>query len=431
MRARANQAGSGEPSMVLDRLLGEEPGRILSVLIRALGDFDLAEDALQEAASVALAEWPRSGVPPNPGGWLVTTARRRAIDQLRRGANWQRKQPELRARLETQEAASSNDALIDAPIADERLRLIFTCCHPALGSEARVALTLHTLGGLTTAEIAHAFLVAETTMAQRLVRAKRKICDAGIPYRVPDADQLTERLSGVLAVVYLIYNESYAATTGDDLVRADLGAEAVRLSRMLADQLPAEPEVLGLLALVLFHDARQDARTGDDGSLLLLADQDRRLWDRALIREASRTLERAIALNRPGPYQLQAAIAGLHAAAPRAEQTDWQHIVACYDRLIELAPTPVVALNRVVARAMAEGPAVGLTLLDDMDQMRQYHLYHATRAELLRRLARFAEAADAYRGALDHVENRAQRAFLERRLAEMREKQNEDSRNDA
>lgn len=420
MGAGALPESLGEPSAVLDRLVRDEPGRILSVLIRALGDFDLAEDALQEAMAAALAEWPRSGVPANPAGWLVTTARRRAIDQLRRSANWQRKQRELQvlARLETED-----EDPIDRPIADERLRLIFTCCHPALPLEARVALTLHALGGLTTAEIARAFLTAESTMAQRLVRAKRKIRDAAIPYRVPDVDQLAERLSGVLAVLYLIYNESYAATSGDELVRTDLGVEAVRLARLLAEQLSGEPEVLGLVALMLFHDARRPARTGDDGSLLLLEDQDRSLWNRALIRQANQTLAAAAELGRPGPYQLQAAIAGLHAGAPSAAQTDWRHIAGCYDRLIEMLPTPVVALNRVVAYAMADGPAVGLALLDDLGQLGGYHLYHATRAELLRRLARFAEAADAYRRALDHVENRAQREFLQRRLEEMNERQ--------
>lgn len=426
MRAPANREPAAHPPQsaaaaraALEGVLRDEPGRILSVLIGALGDFDLAEDALQEAAAAALGEWPRTGVPPNPAGWLVTTARRRAIDQLRRSANWQRKQADLRARLEAQEAAQGPDAF-DMAIPDERLRLIFTCCHPALGPEASVALTLHTLGGLTTGEIASAFLASESTMAQRLVRAKRKIRAAGIPYRVPESEQLTERLSGVLAVVYLIYNEGYAASGGEELVRADLAAEAVRLARLLADQLPAEPEALGLLALVLFHDARRAARTADDGSLLLLEQQDRSLWDRALIAEAGATLERAVALDRPGPYQLQAAIAGLHAAAPSAELTDWQHIAACYDRLIEMMPTPVVALNRIVARAMSDGPAAGLAMLDEMDELSQYYLYHATRAELLRRLARYAAAADSYARALEHVDNRAQRAFLERRLEEMR-----------
>ena len=307
----------------------------------------------------------------------------------------------------------------DEAVADERLRLIFTCCHPALPLEARVALTLRTLGGLTTPEIARAFLTAKSTMAQRLVRAKRKIKDAGIPYRVPDQELLGERVSGVLAVLYLIFNEAYSASTGPELTRVDLGREAIRLTRMLVGQMSDEPEALGLLALMLYHDSRRLTRTDGNGSLLLLEEQDRTRWDRSLIREANAVFERAIEGGAPGPYQLQAAIAGLHANAPTPAHTDWRHVAACYDRLAEIAPTPVVALNGVVAHAMADGPERGLELLGGIRELDGYHLFHATRADLLRRLGRNAQAAEAYERALDLSENDAERTFLERRLAQL------------
>jgi RNA polymerase sigma-70 factor (ECF subfamily) len=411
----------GGAQTVLDRLLREEPGRILSVLIASLRDFDLAEDALQDAVALALERWPCDGVPQNPGGWLVTAARRRAIDRLRQASARQRREDEVRVLGELEAEEGARD--VETSIRDERLRLIFTCCHPALAIDARVALTLRTLGGLTTREIARGFLSAESTMAQRLVRAKRKIRDAGIPYRVPDEELLPERLAGVLAVLYLIFNESYLATSGDQLARPDLGAEAIRLASMLAELIRDEPEVLGLLSLMLFHTSRRATRSeGAESpvqSLVLLEDQDRSRWDRALIERANRLLESAIERGRPGPYQLQAAIAGLHANAPTAAMTDWGHISGCYDRLYDLTPTPVVALNRAVARAMAEGPEQGLSLLDAVEGLEEYHLYHASRAELSRRLERFDAAAAAYRRALETVENGAERAFLERKLAEV------------
>jgi RNA polymerase sigma-70 factor (ECF subfamily) len=409
-------AAEGEPvHAALQRALGEEPGRILSVLIRAVADFDLAEDALQDAVATALERWPAAGVPRNPSGWLVTTARRSAIDRLRRSSTWKRKEAELRVIQELEAAGTEPDSEVVS--GDERLRLIFTCCHPALPLDLRVALTLRTVGGLTTAEVARAFLVPETTMKQRLVRAKRRIREAAIPYSVPSDELLAQRLGGVLAVLYLIFNEGYAPTSGDSIVRPDLSTEAIRLARLVAEQLPhAEP--LGLLALMLLHDARRDARTALAGSPVLLEDQDRSLWDKERIAEADALLRTAAARDQPGPYQLQAAIAGLHTSARIAADTDWGSIAALYDSLIESIPTPVIALNRAVAHGMAHGPAVGLELVEQIRGLDRYHLFHATRADLLRRLERYLEASAAYRCALDYVSNGRDRDYLLRRLNE-------------
>ncbi|HEY6745744.1 MAG TPA: RNA polymerase sigma factor [Mycobacteriales bacterium] len=392
------------------RVYRQEYGRCVATLVRVLGDIDLAEEAVQEAFATAVEKWPGTGLPPNPGAWIVTTARNKAIDRLRREAA--RDDKHAQAALLHQPAEPKEVG----PVRDDQLRLIFTCCHPSLAPAAQVALTLRLLGGLETPEIARAFLVPEATMAQRIVRAKRKIKDAGIPYRIPAEAELPRRLPPVLAVLYLIFNEGYAASSGDDLVRADLCAEAIRLTRELAGLMPDEAEVAGLLALLLLTESRRPARTGPDGALVLLPDQDRSRWDQALIADGQALVRACLRRNQPGPYQIQAAIAAVHSDAPTGADTDWSQILALYDQLIVVAPTPVVALNRAVAVAERHGPAAGLAELDRLD-LPGYHLFHATRADLLSRLGRSAEAARAYERALELATNATERAFLAGRLA--------------
>jgi RNA polymerase sigma-70 factor (ECF subfamily) len=408
-----------EARAAIEAVFRAEAGRVLASLIAVLRDFDHAEDAFQEAMAAALVHWPSAGIPVRPAAWLITTARRKALDRLRHEMMREHKQQELQVLAELERAAAEDP---EHEIPDDRLRLIFTCCHPALSQEARVALTLRTLGGLTTAEIAHAFLVPEPTLARRLVRAKQKIREAAIPYRVPTASALPQRLDSVLAVVYLVFNEGYGASAGESPLRRDLSTDAIHLARLLAALLPDEPEALGLLALLLLHDARRDARLAADGTFVPLDEQDRSRWDRGAIAEGLALLRRATAMRRPGPYQTQAAISAAHAESASSDATDWRTIAWLYGELERMQPSPVVSLNRAVAVARASGPEAGLAVLEKRrlgHLLADYQPYHCARADLLRRSGRRRDAAGAYRRAIALARTDAERAYLERRLAEV------------